>query len=50
MSYKRKDTFARVRSWNVHLRPDGKRTHAKKERGAAKKIIASAVREAKDLM
>jgi len=39
MTHARKDTFCLTTEWAKHLRPFGKRKHAKKERLAAKKRI-----------
>lgn len=39
MAHVRKDTFAPTRSWNKHLRKDGKRVQAKAERRAAKSLV-----------
>jgi len=41
MAHKRKDTFTKlkVNSWNKHMKPFGKKVHAKAERRAAKKRI-----------
>ena len=39
MAHTRKDTFTRPCEWAKHLRPDGKRRQAKKERVVKKKIV-----------
>ena len=39
MAHKRKDTLVPTGSWNVHMKPDGKRTHNKAERRASKGAI-----------
>jgi hypothetical protein len=45
MSHKRADTLAKCRSWNKHLKPEGKRDQAKRERLAAKDRIAGEVQD-----
>jgi hypothetical protein len=39
MAHKRKDTFTTCKEWAKHLKPYGKRIHAKAERRAAKRLI-----------
>ena len=41
MAHKRKDTLVAASEWWRHLRPYNKRRVAKKERGAARRMIQS---------
>jgi len=39
MAHKRKDTSVIAKSWNVHLRPEGKRAYHKAERRNAAQLV-----------
>jgi hypothetical protein len=43
MSHARKDTFAKPRVWNKHLRPEWKRRAAKDERREVRKQVTGSM-------